>query len=76
MHAIAGYDSNVVDLYNSATLAWTTAQLSVARSNLAATSFGNMAIFAGGFTISSCELLCWRVTREQTLWWEQVSRVF
>jgi hypothetical protein len=75
MRTIAVTDSNVVDLYNSATLAWTTAQLSVARTNPAATSVGNMAIFAGGFTISSCEL-CWRVTREQTLWWEQVSRVF
>ena len=51
MHAIAGAGSasnDVVDLYNSATLAWTTARLSVARGFLAATSVGNMALFAGG----------------------------
>jgi len=39
---------NVVDLYNSATGTWSTAQLSVARWYLAATSVGNVAIFAGG----------------------------
>jgi hypothetical protein len=39
---------NVVDVYNGATGVWTTAQLSVARSNLAATSVGNVALFAGG----------------------------
>ena len=48
MRTIAGAYTRVVDLYNSATLAWTTAQLSVARSFLAATSVGNNAIFAGG----------------------------
>jgi hypothetical protein len=43
-----------VDLYNSATGVWSTAQLSVGRRNqdgsncLAATSVGNVAIFAGG----------------------------
>lgn len=40
----------VVDLYNGATGAWTTAQLSVARDGLTATSVGNVAIFAGGYT--------------------------
>ncbi len=49
--------SHVVDLYNSATGAWSTAQLSVARNNLAATSVGNVALFAGGFEIAS-SLLC------------------
>ncbi len=39
---------NVVDLYNSATGAWSTAQLSVARALFAATSVGNVALFAGG----------------------------
>jgi hypothetical protein len=39
---------NAVDLYNYATGAWSTAQLSVARYYLAATSVGNVAIFAGG----------------------------
>jgi hypothetical protein len=39
---------NVVDLYNSASGTWSTAQLSAARSGLAATSVGNVAIFAGG----------------------------
>ncbi len=42
--------SNAVDLYNSTTGAWSTAQLSVARGYLAATSVGNVAIFAGGYT--------------------------
>ena len=48
MRATAGAYSNAVDLYNSATGAWSTAQLSVARSILAAASVGNVAIFAGG----------------------------
>ena len=43
-----GGTSNVVDVYNSATGAWSTAQLSVARSFLAAASVGNVALFAGG----------------------------
>ena len=41
--------SNAVDLYNSASGTWSTAQLSVARDSLAATSVGNVAIFAGGY---------------------------
>ncbi len=40
--------SNVVDLYNSATGAWSTAQLSVGRFKGAATSVGSLAIYAGG----------------------------
>jgi hypothetical protein len=49
MHAFAvDVWSNSVDIYNSVTGAWTTAQLSVARYSLAATSVGNMALFAGG----------------------------
>ena len=43
-----GGRSNAVDLYNSASGTWSTAQLSVARRYLAATSVGNVAIFAGG----------------------------
>ena len=39
---------NVVDIYNGATGAWSTAQLSVARGSLAAASVGNVALFAGG----------------------------
>jgi hypothetical protein len=39
---------NAVDLYNGASGTWSTAQLSVARYILAATSVGNVAIFAGG----------------------------
>ncbi len=46
--AVDGSRSKVVDLYNSASGTWSTAQLSVVRSNLAATSVGNLAIFAGG----------------------------
>jgi hypothetical protein len=42
--------SNAVDVYNSASGTWSTAQLSVARYGLAATSVGNVAIFAGGHT--------------------------
>ena len=56
--------SNAVDLYNSASGTWLTAQLNVARGYFAATSVGNVAIFAGGLT-SNCSLcvvtegLCW-----------------
>ena len=51
MRAIAdgdGDDSKVVDLYDSGTGRWSTAQLSQARSQLSATSVGTVAIFAGG----------------------------
>ena len=49
MRATAGgYRSNVVDLYDSGTGRWSTAQLSQARSQLSATSVGTVAIFAGG----------------------------
>ena len=37
-----------MDIYNSATGAWTTAQLSAARNSLAATSVGNFALFVCG----------------------------
>ncbi len=40
--------SNVVDLYDSGTGRWSTAQLSQARCYLSATSVGSVAIFAGG----------------------------
>ena len=42
------YQSDVVDVYNSATGAWSTAQLSVARCGIAAASVGNVVLFAGG----------------------------
>ena len=49
MRATAGgVFSNVVDLYDSGTGRWSTAQLSQARSDLSATSVGTVAIFAGG----------------------------
>ena len=51
MRATAGFHvgiSNVVDLYDSGTGRWSTAQLSQARSDLSATSVGTVAIFAGG----------------------------
>ncbi len=54
--ATAGGDSDVVDVYNGATGAWSTAQLSLARYYLAAASVGNMSLVAGGITISV--LLC------------------
>jgi hypothetical protein len=47
-----GGRSNAVDLYNYTSGTWSTAQLSVFRWNLAATSVGNVAIFAGGVTVS------------------------
>jgi hypothetical protein len=56
MRATAATVSDVVDVYNSATGAWSTAQLSVLRGNLAAASVGNVALFAGGETASA--LLC------------------
>ena len=48
-----------VDVYNSVTGAWSTAQLSVARFKLAAASVGNVALFAGGSTSSafSCRVV-------------------
>jgi hypothetical protein len=57
--------SNAVDLYSSASGTWSTAQLSVARYFFAATSVGNVAIFAGGKTggnssfAYSAEGCCW-----------------
>ena len=53
MGVIAVGYSDAVDLFNSASGTWSTARLSVARSGLAATSVGNVAIFAGGYT-SNC----------------------
>ena len=50
-----GGGSNAVDLYNYTSGTWSTAQLSVARGYLAATSVGNVAIFAGG-DIGNCRL--------------------
>ena len=54
--ATAAGPSNAVDVYNGATGAWSTAQLSVARNQLAAASVGNVALFAGGWIASA--LLC------------------
>ncbi len=56
IRANADVASNVVDLYNGATGTWSTAQLSVARENLAAASVGNVALFAGG--VNPGALLC------------------
>jgi hypothetical protein len=47
--------SNATDLYNYTSGTWSTAQLSVARYALAATSVGNVAIFAGGIA-GNCSL--------------------
>ncbi len=55
--AASGY-SDDVDLYDSAMGRWSTARLSVARSDLSATSVGNLAIFAGGSTGNCCYALC------------------
>jgi hypothetical protein len=49
MRATAGGGpSNVVDLYDSGTGRWSTAQLSQARNYPSATSVGSVAFFAGG----------------------------
>ncbi len=49
MRATAGGGAlNVVDLYDSGTGRWSTAQLSQRRWDLSATSVGTVAIFAGG----------------------------
>jgi hypothetical protein len=47
----SGYVSAVVDIFYASSGNWTTAALSVARSDLAATSLPNqgLAIFAGGY---------------------------
>ncbi len=63
--------TNATDLYNSASGTWSTAQLSVRRQYLKATSVGNIAIFAGGMAGSASntcftkcfEELCLLVTR-------------
>jgi hypothetical protein len=52
--ATAGGTSAVVDMYDSGTGRWSTAQLSQARAG-AATSVGTVALFAGG-TISDSAL--------------------
>jgi hypothetical protein len=52
-----GVNSNAVDLYNITIGTWSTAQLSVARIYLAATSVGNVALFAGGGTNTGSALL-------------------
>ena len=59
MRVTAGGPSPAVDVYNGATGAWSTAQLSVARYSLAAASVGNVALFAGGSTLSafSCRVV-------------------
>ncbi len=52
-----GISYKVVDVYNSVLLKWTTAQLSVARSLVAAASCQNTVIFSGGQNSSSMFLL-------------------
>jgi hypothetical protein len=57
MRVSAGGGNTNVDLYNSHTRTWSTARLSVGRWGLAATSVGNVAIFAGGTTCNVILLL-------------------
>ncbi len=66
---IGGYVD--VDMYNSASGTWSTAQLSVGRWDLAATSVGNVAIFAGGIHIAGSHVLELTSANEACL-----SRVF
>jgi hypothetical protein len=61
--AIQGLNmTDVVDIYNSTTGAWSLAQLSVPRGLLSAASVGNVALFAGGSTLSAllCKEHVWR----------------
>jgi hypothetical protein len=65
--AVYGYSIDRVDLYDSETGRWSTAQLSQARNYLSATSVGKVAIFAGGVSHSKllriavvcCVRECW-----------------
>ncbi len=54
MHPASVAILSVVDVYNSNTGAWSTAQLSVARSFFAAASVGHLALFGGGYITASC----------------------
>ena len=45
---VGGVLFDAVDMYNSASGTWSTARLSLARTDFAAASVGNVAIFAGG----------------------------
>ena len=57
---IGGRPTDAVDLYNGATRAWSTARLSVARTNLAAASVGNVSLFAGeGINEQSRKICSW-----------------
>jgi hypothetical protein len=49
---------NVVDLYDSGTGRWSTAQLSQARGSLSATCVGAVAIFAGGVNSKLLMIVC------------------
>ncbi len=49
---------DTVDLYNSVSGTWSTARLSVARTDFAAASVGNVAIFAGGNSWAGNSILC------------------
>jgi len=55
--AAANPYSNAVDLYNSVSGTWSTAQLSVGRWGLAGASAGNLAIFAGGRSTSNSSFI-------------------
>jgi hypothetical protein len=59
--------SSAVDLYDRQTGQWSTALLSEKRSDLAATSVGNVAIFAGGRPIGNPVFFC--VTKDLFFVW-------
>jgi len=74
---------NTVDIFNATAGTWSTAVLSAARGNLAATSLPNLgvAIFAGGF--STCCRVCFRFSRcmsfcyyfRRIYWWNKYNNV-
>jgi hypothetical protein len=63
----SGGSSSAVDLYDRQTGQWSTALLSVNRGDLAATSVGNVAIFAGGYADSNPVFFC--VTKDLNFVW-------
>ncbi len=67
MRATAGSGSvDVVDLYDSGTGRWSTAQLSQARAGISATSVGAVAIFAGGhFGSKLLKIVCVYCARDR-----------
>ncbi len=61
------YDSSVVDIFHVTTGKWTNASLSVARKYLAATTVGDLAVFAGGENSDAVDFYQLAVTGVSTI---------